>query len=49
MYILIIILHMKLGGDVVSTQEFSSVETCFKAAAYVNENIENATFKCLPK
>ena len=40
---------MKLGGSVVSTQEFATKDSCITAAQYINKHLDSASFNCLPK
>lgn len=40
---------MKIGGDVVTMQEFSSLTTCLDAAHTIQEKLPTAETECIKK
>ena len=48
-YILMVTIFMKLGGPVLTMQDFTSEKACLAVAAQVKNEIPDANVKCLPK
>lgn len=48
-YILMIVIHMTIGGPVVIMQEFSNINTCTEAAAKIHEKIKSVETECIRK
>ena len=48
-YVLLVIIHMKLGGPVVIMEEFSNINTCTDAASKIHEKLTNVETECIKK
>lgn len=48
-HILVIVIFMKLGGPIVTMQEFASEHTCNDAATLIAKKIESIDIMCIKK